>query len=151
MAQNIGKKSACGPDLISKYRSSNNETTSSETPCTNAPWHIQDRPFHQSEDSDDASDFSSRRPLLSCPAGQAQHTYGSLKENAYSARAISSNSEPQTKEAKKSIEKYPFLMINVIVVLVNVGGRFSAPLMSQYLYQRYADGLFGNTSGKTSR
>lgn len=47
--------------------------------------------------------------------------------------------------------RWPFLMINLIVVLLGAAGRFHTPVLVQYLYQRYADEILGNASVKTSR
>ncbi|CAG5114695.1 unnamed protein product [Candidula unifasciata] len=58
--------------------------------------------------------------------------------------------QTMTSSVSRIKDKCPFIIINLIVVLLGASGRFHTPVLVQYLYQRYADEIFGNASVKTS-
>ncbi|CAL1529415.1 unnamed protein product [Lymnaea stagnalis] len=63
-----------------------------------------------------------------------------------SAKVPQSDGEP----GAGAIEKYPFILLNVIMILNSAATRIYQSLIDQYIYQHYSDQLLGNTSAKTA-
>ncbi|XP_012943554.1 uncharacterized protein LOC106013142, partial [Aplysia californica] len=54
------------------------------------------------------------------------------------------------KHVKVTIEKFAFVLLNLIGILISCSGRLHSPLVDQYLYKVFAGPLAGNQSQHTA-
>lgn len=104
-------------------------------------------PSSGASDSDKEPEETLARQRLLSEYQDTQPMYGSVQHR----QVFPTSSSTQKTSKCCSRNTYSFLLVNMIVLLITASGRFHTPLLSQYLYQKFADNILGNASGKTSR
>ncbi|KAH9510036.1 hypothetical protein Btru_043334 [Bulinus truncatus] len=76
--------------------------------------------------------------------------HGTAKRMSGDASSRSDTGHLMDKGDAGAIPKYPFLLLNLIMILRSASERIYSTLMDQYMYQRYANDILGNVSQKTA-